>query len=398
MKKVVQLGQIAKIYSGGTPSRTTATYWGGNIPWVKTTQIQNCLITESDIDELITEEGFKNSSAKMVPKGTILMAMYGQGKTRGQVGVLGLNATINQACVAIELKSSAFQDFIYQQLQYKYKSIRKLSNSGSQENLSAGLIKEIDILLPPLPEQRAIADILSTWDKAIENMKALIATKEKRLAAFGRELFDRTTIGKRDGWKVIKLKDVLKERGDKSTGMEEVFSVSVHKGLLNQVQHLGRSFSAAKTDHYNRVHFGDIVYTKSPTGDFPYGIVKQSRVSEDVIVSPLYGVYTPVNYKIGVIIAFYFESPTRARNYLYPIIQKGAKNTINITNSTFTSKELHLPIDKAEQRKIADFILTSKEEINLLKQLAKRIKEQKRGLMQKLVSGKWRVNHTKEIQ
>jgi type I restriction enzyme S subunit len=86
MSKYVQLGEIAKIYSGGTPSRTNPAYWGGNIPWVKTAQIQNCVVTEKDIDEWITEEGVKNSSAKMVPKGTILMAMYGQGKTSADSG------------------------------------------------------------------------------------------------------------------------------------------------------------------------------------------------------------------------------------------------------------------------------------------------------------------------
>ena len=80
MKNYVLLGDIAKIYSGGTPSRTKPSYWGGNIPWVKTAQIQNCVITETDVDERITSEGLNKSSAKMVPKGTILMAMYGQGR------------------------------------------------------------------------------------------------------------------------------------------------------------------------------------------------------------------------------------------------------------------------------------------------------------------------------
>lgn len=103
----------------------------------------------------------------MVPKGTILMAMYGQGKTRGQVAILDLDATINQACAAIELRKGASRDFVYQQLMFRYNSIRALSNTGSQENLSAGLIREIGFPTPPLPEQTAIADILSTWDEAI---------------------------------------------------------------------------------------------------------------------------------------------------------------------------------------------------------------------------------------
>ena len=76
--KRVVLGNIAKISSGGTPSRSNANYWNGKIPWVKTMQIQNCMISETDIDEWITEEGLKKSSAKMIPAGTNLKGMYGQ--------------------------------------------------------------------------------------------------------------------------------------------------------------------------------------------------------------------------------------------------------------------------------------------------------------------------------
>ncbi|GAB4364081.1 MAG: hypothetical protein Kow0060_21060 [Methylohalobius crimeensis] len=112
MSNLVRLGDIAEIYSGGTPSRTKPSYWNGNIPWIKTAQIQNGLITEKDVEEWITEEGLKHSSAKMVPKGTILMAMYGQGKTRGQVAILGIPATINQACAAIQLKETANRDYV----------------------------------------------------------------------------------------------------------------------------------------------------------------------------------------------------------------------------------------------------------------------------------------------
>ncbi|MCK4565415.1 MAG: restriction endonuclease subunit S [Verrucomicrobia bacterium] len=272
-----------------------------------------------------------------------------------------------------------------------------MSNVGGQENLSSGLIKEIQISLPSLLEQKAIAEVLSTWDRAIEKTERLIQAKEKKLEAYGRSLFDRNQNGKYAGWKLVKLSDVLNEHGDKSTGKEKVFSVSVHKGLINQIEHLGRSFSAAKTDHYNRVHGGDIVYTKSPTGDFPLGIVKQSYTLEDVIVSPLYGVFTPQTHELGVVLDFYFSSPIRARNYLFPIIQKGAKNTLAITNKTFLSKKLHLPIDKSVQKVVAEYVVTVRKEIDLLKKLADKYKEQKRGLMQKLLAGTWRVSVEEKV-
>ncbi|MCK9481710.1 MAG: restriction endonuclease subunit S [Bacteroidia bacterium] len=176
-------------------------------------------------------------------------------------------------------------------------------------------------------------------------------------------------------WADRKLSDVLFEHKEKSTGNEEVYSVSVHKGVINQIEHLGRVFAASNTENYKRVLPGDIIYTKSPTGDFPLGIIKQSKVSKPVIVSPLYGVFKPETTDLGVILDAYFEYPERTINYLSSIVQKGAKNTINIHNDTFLSKSLVLPLDKKEQRKIAsclssldDVITTHNEKLDLLKE------------------------------
>jgi type I restriction enzyme S subunit len=102
-------------------------------------------------------------------------------------------------------------------------------------------------------------------------------------------------------------------------------------------------------------------------------------------------VFTPISFNLGIVLDFYFSSPARARNYLFPIVQKGAKNTIAITNKTFLSKALHMPVDEKAQRTVAEFVYTAREEIDLLKQLAEKYKTQKRGLMQKMLTGEWRV-------
>lgn len=269
--------------------------------------------------------------------------------------------------------------------------VKFYSESSGIPQLPGEAISKYSVILPPLSEQKAIADLLSIWDKAIEKTERLIAAKEMALEAYGRELFDRKYDGRRKGWQVVKLKTVFVEHGDSSTGKEEVFSVSVHKGLVNQIEHLGRSFSAENTDHYNRVHYGDVVYTKSPTGDFPLGIVKQSAIKDDVIVSPLYGVFTPVTLELGTVVDFYFSSPSRTRNYLAPIVQKGAKNTIAITSTTFLSNTMNLPIEHEVQKRVAEFVKTAREEIRVLRDIAAKYKEQKRGLMQKLLTGEWRV-------
>lgn len=185
-------------------------------------------------------------------------------------------------------------------------------------------------------------------------------------------------------WADRKLSDVLFEHKEKSTGNEEVYSVSVHKGVVNQVEHLGRVFAASNTENYKRVLPGDIIYTKSPTGDFPFGIIKQSKVSKPVIVSPLYGVFKPETTDLGVILDAYFEYPERTINYLSSIVQKGAKNTINIHNDTFLSKSLVLPFDKKEQRKIAAFLLSIDDLIAAHNEKLELLKDHKKGLMQNL--------------
>jgi len=97
--EVKALGEIAEVGSGGTPNRSNLSYWNGNIPWITTSEIDFSEITQGD--EFITALGLANSSAKKYPKNTLLMAMYGQGKTRGKIAILGIEATINQACAAI---------------------------------------------------------------------------------------------------------------------------------------------------------------------------------------------------------------------------------------------------------------------------------------------------------
>jgi type I restriction enzyme S subunit len=185
-------------------------------------------------------------------------------------------------------------------------------------------------------------------------------------------------------WEKVKLSDVLAEHKIKNNGKCEVYSVSVHKGIVNQIEHLGRDFAATDKSKYNLVKPYDIVYTKSPTGDFPYGIIKQNLNKYNVIVSPLYGVFTPKNKYIGYILAVYFESSIKINNYLLPIIKKGAKNTILISNDTFLSKEFYLPNDELEQQKIADCLFSIDELINAQRQKFDELKTHKKGLMQQL--------------
>jgi len=163
---VQSLGEIATIASGGTPSRKVAAYWDGDIPWVKTGEVNYTTITSTE--EFITARGLDESSARMFPSGTLLMAMYGQGVTRGRVAVLGIDAAINQACAAITPDARSSTRYLYHLFTFHYDRIRNLGHGANQKNLSALLLKSVPVPLPPISEQRLIVCALDAVDRKIE--------------------------------------------------------------------------------------------------------------------------------------------------------------------------------------------------------------------------------------
>lgn len=139
----VEIDKVAKVYSGGTPDRKKMEYWNGTIPWIKTGEVNYQIITE--VEEHITELGLKNSSAKLIPKGSILVAMYGQGITRGRVAITGIAAACNQASAVIQPNDGFLSSFIYTYLEYKYDDLRSLAHGANQQNLNLRMIKEFKI-------------------------------------------------------------------------------------------------------------------------------------------------------------------------------------------------------------------------------------------------------------
>ncbi|WP_264072863.1 restriction endonuclease subunit S [Mycobacterium palustre] len=166
---VAAIDEHFSVVSGGTPSRSNATYWsGGTIPWVKTTEVNYSVITETE--EHITQAGLNGSAAKLLPPGTLLMAMYGQGVTRGKVGILGIEASCNQACAAITPTDDAVvAQYLYHYLTSRYEAIRSLAHGGQQQNLNLDIVRKIDVPVPPtIVEQQEIIDVLHALDRKID--------------------------------------------------------------------------------------------------------------------------------------------------------------------------------------------------------------------------------------
>jgi len=133
--------------SGGTPKRDTPEYWNSNdAPWLKTGEVANSVVVESE--EYISNEGLQNSSAKLLPINSVLMAMYGDGKTKGQVGFLRFEASTNQACCAMICSDELQAAFLYYYLRFRYKEITIQAIGGAQENLSKKFIEMLPILCP----------------------------------------------------------------------------------------------------------------------------------------------------------------------------------------------------------------------------------------------------------
>lgn len=162
------LNKYASIGTGATPSRKIVSYYEGDIPWVKSTEVHNSYIWETQ--EHITKEAIDNSNCSIYLPDTILVAMYGQGKTRGQVGLLRIKAATNQACAAIQCKDSLNPTFCYWHFQMCYEANRELGNGTNQKNMNLTIVGNIKFIIPPLSLQQEFAFKI----ESIEKQKELI--------------------------------------------------------------------------------------------------------------------------------------------------------------------------------------------------------------------------------
>lgn len=186
--KKEKLGNIFEIKSGSTPSRKEKQYWNnGNILWVKTNEVINEKIYSSE--EQITQEGFDNSSVVLFPENTILIAMYGQGKTRGRTGMLSVPATTNQACAGLVPNNIDNMYFMWFQLQLCYEALRELGRGGNQPNLNVGLIKNFPVLRPKINLQTQFAQIVEKIQTQKSQLQQSLAELEMQYQALMQRAF-----------------------------------------------------------------------------------------------------------------------------------------------------------------------------------------------------------------
>lgn len=190
-----RLKQIAQITSGATPNRNVASYWNGTIPWVKTGELNFSLVYETK--EYITNSALSETSVQIYPAGTILMAMYGQGKTRGTTGMLAIPSTTNQACAAIRAFPIGEPNFIWQSLIAGYDAIRGTALGSGQPNLSLEQIGNFHIALPPsIAEQREIVSYLDAKTTEIDGLIEAKRQMAEKLREYRKSLISEAVTGK----------------------------------------------------------------------------------------------------------------------------------------------------------------------------------------------------------
>ena len=189
--KEVKLSDLAEIQSGGTPSRSNTAYWNGNIPWVKISDIKGKYVTETE--EFITEEGLMNSSAKMFERGTILFSIFA---TIGKVAILDIDATTNQALVGLKNNELVDKSFLVYALTELSERISNLGKGVAQKNINISILKDVRIPLPPLTEQKQIAEKLDKLFDQIETIKEASNKIPELLKNFRQQVLTYAVTGK----------------------------------------------------------------------------------------------------------------------------------------------------------------------------------------------------------
>ena len=194
---------VKKATSGGTPSTKIDEYYNGNIPWLNTKEISFNRIWETEKN--ITEKGLLNSSAKWIEENSVIVAMYGA--TAAKVAINKIPLTTNQACCNLIIDGTkANYEFVFYYIWNRYDELENIAVGAAQQNLSVGVITDFTISLPPLPEQTAIASILSSLDDKIDLLHRQNVTLEKMAETLFRQWFVEEA---KEEWVRTKIGDVL---------------------------------------------------------------------------------------------------------------------------------------------------------------------------------------------
>ena len=383
--KVVRLGDIATCFSGGTPSATNKEYYGGDIPFIRSGEL-NCSKTAL----FLTRAGLDNSSAKIVEKGTILYALYGA--TSGEVGLAGVNGAINQAILAIIPQDTCDKLFLYYYLSFSKSAIVNKYLQGGQGNLSGSIITNLLIPLPSIKEQHAIASCLSSLDASISSSKAKLEQLKVHKTGLMQKLFPAPgktlpeyrfpEFEKDKEWAVKTLGAVTKvvNRRNKSNRVLPVYSINNKRGFVLQSEQFegvdsnnrGYDISAYKIVTSNLFAYNP---ARINVGSWGYS----DHINEGLI-SSLYVCFKSTGDLDDEFLKCYMDSYS-FRRAVDNNVEGGIRSYLFYEN--FSRIKIPIP-SLLEQKQVASCIISANSIIELYSERVEVLESYKKALMQRL--------------
>jgi len=383
--EVVKLEDVGNFIGGGTPSTTNEQYWHGNIPWISSSDLTENSIFSIKKHRFITENAILESATKKIPKNSILIV--------SRVGVGKVAISDEELCTSQDYQCLIPKNVNTIFLTYLIKEKTKLLIAFNQGTSIKGFVKNdlknLKIPLPPLKEQQKIAQILTTWDSAISKQKELIEAKERLKKGLMQKLLSGEV--RFDGfsgeWEEIPLKEALKERKTYSEkGLEFVHVSLTKEGVVPKSDRYERDF-LVKDDNkkYKITYLNDICYNPA---NLKFGVICKNTLGT-AIFSPIYITFE-LNENHNIDFFGYLLTTNDFINRVRKYEQGTVYERMAVSPKDFLSYKLKLP-PLQEQQKIAQVLTTADKEIELLKDELDTLKEQKKGLMQRLLSGVVRV-------
>lgn len=385
--KKVKLEELGSFRGGGTPDSSNNDFWRGTIPWISSSDVGEGFVNKISITRKITEEAILNSAAKKIPKDSILIV--------SRVGVGKFGIAPQELCT-----SQDFTNFITNENSYflanyflsKSTKFKRLSQGTSIKGFTSKEIKKLEFFLPGMLEQKKIASFLSSVDAKIHQLQKKKDLLDQYKKGIMQRLFSQEIRFKQeDGsvfpdWEHKPLNNFLEVSNDRNFDLlyskDQVLSVSGELGVLNQIEHLGRSYAGESVHNYHILREGEIVYTKSPLKRNPYGIIKLNE-GDTGIVSTLYAVYKCKSNVRGKYLDYYFQLDDNVNKYLRPLVRKGAKNDMKINNQYVLHDPLIIPTVQ-EQDRIITFLQSLDRKIRIETIVLEKAIEFKKGLLQQM--------------
>ncbi len=384
IKKLIDVGNIV---TGSTPLRSDEGYFNGEIPWVKTTDLNNSYITSTE--EKITEKALDETAVKLVAPNSILVAMYGGFNQIGRTGLTKMVCTTNQAIASFEVDEKRYNsEYILHWLNAQRDCwIRFAASSRKDPNITKKDVEDFPIFLMSYHEQKKISQVLSIWDRAIELKEKLL--EQRKFQKKG--LMERLLTGKvrlpgfQGGWSEISLKALLKERKEIGRSDLELLSITAQRGVVKRDEIDKVDTSSEDKSKYKRICPLDIGYNTMRMWQGVSGV----SIYEG-IVSPAYTVLKPIEKVDAFFIGYLFKLP-KTINLFWRYSQGLVDDTLSIKYDSLKKIRVCMPPTIEEQRGIAEVLKLTDKNLGILQQDIEKLKTQKKGLMQLLLTGKVRV-------